>query len=57
VTGVDRAGLLDLDTWNERLPKINWKGMPTQRDDPRTAAALRLNTHTGRPPARDSLLS
>ncbi len=55
--GPDAAHLLDLDTWQELVPCVNWKEMLAQSDDKETTTALCLNTHTGRPLASDSFLS
>jgi hypothetical protein len=46
-----------LEAWNALAPNVNWKEMLTDADDKQTLAALRLNTQTGRPLARDSFLS
>jgi putative transposase len=55
--GVDGAGVLDIDAWNNLVGQMPWKEALADRDDLDTVAELRLNTHTGRPPASDSLLS
>ena len=49
--------LPDLITWRELVPGVNWKEMLAQPDNKEIAAALCLNTHTGRPLASDSFLS
>ncbi len=53
----DPAHLLDVEAWNDLIPRINWKRMLTDGDDKETLAALRLNTQTGRPLASDSFLN
>ena len=55
--GPDATQLLDLDAWRELVPRVNWKEMLAQPGDKETAAALCLNTQTGRPLASDSFLS
>ena len=49
--------MLDLGAWNDLIPGVNLKEMPTDADDKETLAALRVNTQTGRPLASDSFLS
>ena len=51
------AHLLDLEAWNDLVPGVNWKEMLREGDDKEILAALRLNTRTGCPLARDSFLS
>jgi putative transposase len=53
----DPAHVLDLETWNDLVPGVNWKETLTNGDDKETLAALRLHTQTGRPLASDSFLS
>ncbi len=53
----DLAGLLDRKAWNALAHGLNWKEMLAHADDKTVAAALRLNTQTGRPLAKDSFLS
>jgi hypothetical protein len=54
--GPDPAHVLDLEAWNDLVPGVNWKEMLTDADDKEILAAVRLNTQTGRPLARDSFL-
>ena len=49
--------MLDLETWNDLVPGVNWKETLTNGDDKETLAALRLHTQTGRPLASDLFLS
>lgn len=57
VGGPDAAALLDVKTWGKLVASVNWKEALADRDDKEVLAALRLNTHTGRPLASDSFLS
>lgn len=56
-SGTDPKGLLDMSDWSKARDSERWKSALRLPEDESDVAAIRLNTHRGRPLGTDAFLS